>query len=383
MIRTDPRMRTWAEINFHALRHNVQIACNTGRKVMCVIKADGYGHGSVELGKYLEQNGADAFAVACLDEALALRNAGIRLPILILGYTPAVYARLLAENKITATIVDMESARQMNEVAAQQNVSLTVHIKLDTGMSRLGFPAQTSAQIAKTASSIEACSKLTHLKIEGMFTHFAVADAPTEDAYTHWQLANYNAVKRVLDKRGVNIQVCHTSNSAAIMNHPEAYFDMVREGIMLYGLYPDSIHRADGPLHPVMTLKTRVVQVKDFSTGTTVSYGRTFCTQHPTKIAVLSVGYADGFPRRQSNTAVVVIRGQEYRQVGRICMDMCMIDVSGSNVERGDEVVLFGAGGPSLEQVAANVGTINYELACLITPRVPRVYINASTNTIP
>ena len=377
MIYTDPKMRTWAEIDLKALRHNFDIARSTGKKVMCVIKADGYGHGAVELGKHLEQYGAYAFAVACLDEALTLRDAGIKLPILILGYTPAEYAGILAENRITATIVDENAALQMEQEAARQGVSVQVHIKIDTGMSRLGFLAQTPEQIIKSADAITRCAAYPHLKIEGMFTHFAVADTLAEDAYTSFQLANYNAMKKALAQRGISIPLCHAANSAAIMEHSDAHFDMVREGIILYGLYPDSVPREKGPLHPVMTLKTRVAQVKEYPEDVTISYGRTFCTKQPTKIAVLTVGYADGFPRRQSNQAIVTINGKEYRQIGRICMDMCMVDVTGSDVKRGDEVILFGTGGCSLEQVSENVGTINYELCCLVTPRVPRVYQNA------
>lgn len=376
MLYSNPKIRTWAEIDMAAVKHNLDIARNTGKKVMCVIKADGYGHGAVELGRYLEKNGASAFAVAYLEEAIALREGGVTLPILMLGYTPAKYAPLIAKYGLSTAVVDLEAAKALEEEAAKAGVTLPVHIKIDTGMSRLGFLCQSPDEIAESVNSICEIAKMPHLKIEAMFTHFSVADTPSEDDYTAWQLKNYLSARELLSSRGVAIPLCHTSNSAAILSHPECHFDMVREGIILYGLYPDSIHRENGPLKPVMTLKTTVAQIKEFPAGTTFSYGRTFKSDTPMRVAVIMAGYADGYPRRLSNAVTVTIRGKQYNQIGRICMDMCMIDVTGSDVERGDEVILFGNGGPSLEQISDTVGTINYELSCLVTPRIPRVYIN-------
>ena len=369
------RSRTWAEINLGALKHNLGIAKATGKKVMCVIKADAYGHGAVECGRFLEENGADAFAVACLSEALELRRAGIELPILILGYTTAEYADSLAAYTIAQTVTDEQSAIELNNAAKQAGVTVEVHIKLDTGMSRTGLMCQGDTFYDLAASSAEKICGLGNLNVTGMYTHLAVADSPDENEYTKWQIDNFTAIMDMLESRGIRPAICHASNSAAIMNNPNAHFDMVREGIMLYGLYPDSVPRETGPLMPVMTLKSRIAQIREFPEGTTVSYGRTYRAKSPIRCAVISAGYADGYPRRLSNRAHIQIAGKSYPQIGRVCMDMIMADVTGGSVQRGDEVVLFGEGGMSLEEVAQEVGTINYEIACLVTCRAKRVYI--------
>ncbi len=380
MIQIDPKIRTWAEIDMNALYHNFQFARNASKKVMCVIKADGYGHGAVTLGKFLEKIGAAAFAVACLDEAVILREAGISLPILILGYTPPLYAELLAHYNITATIVDRQTAFETNRAAQKAGVIVFAHIKIDTGMSRLGLFAQTTSQIQDTIQAICSFTELSNTKITGMFTHFAAADTPGENAYTQQQLKNFLYIKETLYKSGIRIPVCHASNSAAILNYPNAQLDMVREGIMLYGLYPDNQPRSNGPLRPVMSLKTRVAQVKKYPAGASISYGRTYTTATPAQIAVLTAGYADGYPRRLSNHTDVFIQGKRYPQIGRICMDMCMANVTGSAVTRGDTAVLFGNGGLALELLANQIHTINYELACLITSRVHRIYNGLENN---
>lgn len=370
-----PDYRTWAEIDLGALRHNLGIAKATGKKVMCVIKANAYGHGAVACGRFLEENGADAFAVASIGEAAELREAGIKLPLLILGYTPPEYVPLLLEYNIAQSAVDEEHALLLSEAAQKIGGRLKVHVKLDTGMSRLGIFAQGEAAANDAAEAVLRICAMKGLEVEGLFTHFSIADEARGDAYTAWQLENYLAVLNRLEREGVRPPVCHTSNSACILSHPETRVDMVREGIMLYGLYPNSVPQR-GPLQPVMTLKSRVVQVKDFLAGTTVSYGRTFEASAPMRCAVICAGYADGLPRRLSGNFAVFINGKPFPQVGRVCMDMCMADVSHSDVKRGDEVVLFGAGGISTEQAATTVGTINYELTCLVTPRVQRVYRN-------
>lgn len=374
-IQTDPTMRTWAEIDLDALLHNFNVAKQTGKQVMCIIKADGYGHGAAKLSCFLEKHGAAAFAVACLDEAIILREAGVLAPVLVLGYTQPEYARLFAKYNLSAAIIDREAALELSGAASAANITIPIHIKVDTGMSRLGFPAQTAGQIDEAVADIIRCAALPGLSAEGIFTHFAAADTPSEEAYTMGQLERFQAVLSDLRAQGLGPLVTHASNSAALLNYPQAHFDMVREGILLYGLYPDSTPRENGMLKPVMTLKTRVVQVKEYPAGTTISYGRTFETQRDTRVAVLAAGYADGYPRRQSNLGEVTINGKRYPQIGRVCMDMCMVDVTGSDVKRGDIAVLFGQGGPSLEEVSRNVGTINYELVCLVTPRIKRVYV--------
>ena len=368
-----PTARTWAEIDMAALKHNYEIARATGKKVMCVIKADAYGHGAVRCGRYLEKCGADAFAVACLSEALELRQGGITKTILILGYTS--HAKVLADNDITQTLVDESHALELNEAAKAANVTVKGHIKLDTGMSRAGLFAQGHDAAMKAAEAAERMSKLSNVKVTGMYTHFCVADTPDQDEFTAWQLENYKTVMNYLTEKGLRPETCHTSNSAGILYHPETQIDMVREVVILYGMYPDSMPQY-GPLKPVMTLKSRVSQVRDFPAGATVSYGRTFKGDKPFTTAVVLAGYADGYPRRLSNNTTVTINGVRYPQAGRICMDMCMVLADKDKVKRGDEVTLIGGNSISWEDAAQKVGTINYELTCLVTNRVPRVYVN-------
>ena len=368
--------RTWAEIDLAALLHNYNIAKRHGKKVMCVIKADAYGHGAVPCGLFLEAHGADAFAVACLQEAIALREGGIKAPILVLGHTEAEYAALIAENDITQTLVDESAAREFSAAAKAANVTVKAHIKLDTGMSRAGLLAQGEDFGMEAAYAAERIIHMENINVVGMYTHFSVADTPSEDAYTAWQLENYMRVYNYLCEKGIRPETCHTSNSACILAHPETVIDMVREGVMLYGMYPDSVPQ-EGELKPVMTLKTRVSQVRDLPAGTTVSYGRTFKGEKPFRTAVMLAGYADGYNRRMSNNTTVTINGKRYPQVGRICMDMCMADITGADdIKRGDEVTLVGGDSITWEEAAQKVGTINYELTCLVTARSRRIYVN-------
>ena len=371
-----PAARTWAEIDCNALLHNFNIARRTGKKVMCVIKAHAYGHGAVRCGRFLERHGADAFAVACLQEALDLRAGGITRPVLILGHTSAEYAALLAANTITQTVVDESAANELDAAARAAGVTVDVHIKLDTGMSRAGLLAQGEENGMEAARAAERICHLPNLHVTGMYTHFSVADTPAEDAYTAWQLENYMRVYRYLSEKGLRPETCHTSNSACILAHPETQIDMVREGIMLYGMYPDSVPQK-GELRPVMTLKTRVSQVRELPAGTTVSYGRTYRSDTPFQTAVMLAGYADGYPRRLSNNTTITIHGKRYPQVGRICMDMCMANITGAeDIARGDEVTLIGGDSITWEEAAEKVGTINYELTCLVTARTKRIYLN-------
>ncbi len=368
--------RTWAEIDLAALLHNYNIAKRHGKKVMCVIKADAYGHGAVPCGLFLEAHGADAFAVACLQEAIALREGGIKAPILVLGHTEAEYAALIAQNDITQTLVDESAAAEFSAAAKAAGVTVKAHIKLDTGMSRAGLLAQGEENGMEAAYAAERIIHMENINVVGMYTHFSVADTPSEDAYTAWQLENYMRVYNYLCEKGIRPETCHTSNSACILAHPETVIDMVREGIMLYGMYPDSVPQ-EGELKPVMTLKTRVSQVRDLPAGTTVSYGRTFKGEKPFRTAVMLAGYADGYNRRMSGNTTVTIRGKRYPQVGRICMDMSMADITGADdIRRGDEVTLVGGDSITWEEAAEKVGTINYELTCLVTARSRRIYVN-------
>ena len=370
-----PTARAWAQIDLAAMTHNFNIAKSTGKKVMCVIKANAYGHGAIPCGLHLQKLGADFFAVACLAEALELRAGGITRPILILGYTPAEYAAELAQHNITQTVYDMDSAEALSTEAVKAGVTIDVHIKVDTGMSRIGIYAQSAESAASAAEEIQRIYALPGLKVRGVYTHFSVADAPQQDDYTKWQLSNYNAVLDALAAMGIMPELRHAGNTAAIMNHPDTHFDMIRAGIMLYGMYPDGVHR-EGPLKPVMTLKSRVAQIRELPPGASVSYGRTYETSKPTRMAVITAGYADGHPRRISDDSYDIINGRSFPQIGRICMDMHMLDITGdSTVKVGDEVSLWGGEGMTAEQVAERVGTLNYELTCLITPRIARVYV--------
>lgn len=373
------KARSWAEIDLSALKHNFEYASKRiGRKVICVLKADAYGHGAVECGLFLQKCGAYMFAVAALTEAVAMRKSGITIPIMILGYTSPEYAEILSDFDIEQAVVDEDHAVAMNKAAAKLNKKVKVHIALDTGMSRIGIYAQKNHTAA--ADAAERIYRMSNLDVVGMFTHFAAADEPEQTEYTMFQYRNFSIVYNRLIERGIRIKNCHVSNSAAILNSP-IHFDSIRLGISLYGMYPDSKPVKDGPLKPVMSLKARVTQTRTLPQGATISYGRTFTTRRTTHTAVISAGYADGFSRRLSNKATVTINGKRYPQIGRICMDVCMADVTDGydepgGVRAGDEVTIIGDGGMSAEEAAQIVGTINYELTCLITNRVKRIYVN-------
>lgn len=372
-------MRTWAEIDLDALRSNLRVAHNkTGKKVMCVIKGDAHGHGAVACGAALARAGADAFAVACLDEAITLRTSGIVQPILILGWTPAEFAEEIVAHDLCQSVMDPAYACQLNAALAGTSRPIGIHVKLDTGMSRTGILAQNDpVQAAKTVMEIDA---LPHLCVEGIFTHFAAADMPCKDDFTAQQIRNYQAVLQELDNLGFDRPILrHAGNSAAILFHPEAHFDMVRAGVMLYGLSPTNDWSFEHDLRPILSLKSRVAQVKTLPAGACVSYGCTYETRQETKVAVVAAGYADAYPRALSNRgAYAVINGCRCRQIGRICMDMCMFDVTGVEVNTGDEVILYGAGGMSLEEVTNLTGGINCEPTSLLTQRVARVYVGGS-----
>ncbi|MEG1560636.1 MAG: alanine racemase [Clostridia bacterium] len=370
--RTD---RTWAEISLENLKKNALLAKEKagGAKLMCVIKADAYGHGAVECSRFLQEKGiADAFAVASVDEATELRENGIELPVLILGFTKPEHATMLSRMDIIQSVLDEDMAR---DLSANAEELLKVHVQIDTGMSRTGLYAQNDEGVKAAIEAVLRINAMKNIRIEGMFTHLSVADTESETDYTNWQIDNFIKVREGLLARGLKIKTCHVGNSAGILFHKRAHFDMVREGIMLYGLYPDSIHVENGILSPVMTVKSRVAQVKKLAAGTSVSYGRTYKTEHDIESAVILAGYADGYPRRLSNAAKITIDGKTYNQIGRVCMDMIMADVTGGSVKRGDVATLFGSGGMSVEEVAEIVGTINYEITSLVTRRVERIYL--------
>ena len=368
--------RTWTEIDLSDLEHNyraLRAMLPQGCRFLGVVKAGTYGHGAVPVARRLERLGAEYLAVACLDEASELRQAGITTPILILGYTPTERAEALLEQGLTQTVYDVEMAKALSQAAVAAGKTLKIHIKADTGMSRLGWLCGGEALEPAVESIAQVCA-LPGLEAEGIYTHFANADG--DEDYTMLQFTRFLDLLETLKGRGITFSIRHCAASAAVLNFPCTYLDMVRPGIALYGHYPDpSCEGLDGPgLRPVMTLKTRVASVKTVPAGTPVSYGCTHVLNRETKLAALTIGYADGLPRLCSNRLEVLIHGQKAPIVGRICMDMCMADVTGLEVAPGDEVEVFGKHLP-IEDLAALAGTIQYELLCAVSPRVHRAYL--------
>lgn len=375
--------RTWAEISLNAIEHNYNVIRNKvadDTKVCCVIKADGYGHGAVELSQVYEKLGADFFAVSNIDEGIEIRKSGSKLPIVILGYTPVSEAENFAEYDISQAVFSLEYAKELSEKCVEEDCICKMHIKVDSGMSRIGFMCQEFPRDEYSIEEIcEACC-LPNLEVEGLFTHFCVSDEDAEGReFTNKQYENFIHVRDSLKKRGVDISVVHCSNSGAIEDYPETCCDMVRAGIILYGLAPSSKLADRLDLVPAMTLKTVVAFVKEVQKGATISYGRTFTADRKMKIATVPIGYADGFIRQNAKDGYMMVNGKKAKIVGRICMDQTMLDVTDiEDVKTGDEVVVFGTGEngePTADSLAENTGTINYETVCLVGKRVPRIYI--------
>lgn len=369
-------LRCWAEISLSAIGHNIEEVRKRlapGVRLLAVIKADAYGHGAVRVGKYLEDR-VNYFAVATLEEAVELRENGIRLPILILGYTsPSQYEDLVAFD-ITQTIYSRETAELLNREAANQGKRAGIHIALDTGMTRIGFQVT-----EEDADVIAAIGRLPHLKMEGLFTHFACADQK-DKTYCSGQLEKFNRMVRMLEEREVEIPLKHVCNSAGIMEFDDFRYDMVRSGIVTYGLYPsEEVRKERLDLIPALEWKSRVIHVKEVGNGLGVSYGATYVTHEGrTRIATVSAGYADGYPRALSSKGRVLIHGQYAPILGRVCMDQFMVDVSGiPDVRVEDVVTLVGRDGEnsiSIEEIADPAARFNYEMACGISRRVTRVY---------
>jgi alanine racemase len=366
----------WVEVNLDHLAHNiseVRRVTNDNAKVTAVIKADGYGHGAVVIAKTLLENGADRLAVATLTEAIQLRKTYKETEILILGYTEKASIHLAIENDLIQTVYNLEQSKEFNSVARDMNKCLKVHVKLDTGMTRLGMMCT-----EKTVEDIIEMNALENLYLEGIYTHFARADE-FDKTSTQAQIANFEFVKNSL-KNKIDIELYHTSNSAGIIDLPEYNYDMVRAGIMLYGLYPsDEVNHEDVKLKEVMSFHTKLSRVEEVEENIGVSYGHKFVTKSPTRIGTLPVGYADGFTRQLTFKAEAIVKGKDKKVpvIGRICMDQCMVDLSGVDAEMGDEIILFGSDGLqtiSIDDVAAKLNTINYEIVCMINRRVPRVY---------
>ncbi|MGE4283101.1 MAG: alanine racemase [Clostridia bacterium] len=369
--------RTWAEINLDHVAHNIKEIRRITSKdslIMAVTKADAYGHGFLEVSKTLLANGADRLAVALLDEARQLRVNGITAPIMILGHTPEQWSHEIIEMDIIQTVFNYPSAQAISQAALAKKKIADIHIKLDTGMTRIGFDCSQDS-----LDMILNISKLPGINIEGIFTHFASADEK-EDQYTRLQYKRFASMCNKLEECGVHIPVKHVCNSAGIIQFPEMHLDMVRPGIILYGLYPsEEIDKEKVLLKPVMELKSVITHMKEIESGIPVSYGRIFKTSQRTKIATVPVGYADGFSRILSETAMMIVGDSIVPVIGRICMDQCMIDVTDvKNISIDDEVVIFGRKNGmeiSIEEIAKKLGTISYEVVCMVGKRVPRVYI--------
>ena len=362
-------LRTWAEVDLDALEHNFRAARNRlpkSMKLLVTVKANAYGHGAVTVAKLLEGK-ADYFALAAMDEAVQLRQAGIRTPMLVLGpVLPADYERA-ARYDVALSVSSLEEAKAISALGKK----ITVHFALDTGMSRIGFACRSEA-----AKEIAEAAKLPGIIPEGLFSHFALADS-RDKSYANLQTENFRRMQKLI---GVDFPVCHLYNSAAIVEM-EPEFDMAREGIILYGLLPSDevdLSRVGG-IKPVMALRSHVSFVKTLPAGTPVSYGCTYVTPKESRIATVMAGYADGVPRLLSGCGEVIIRGVKAPIVGRVCMDQFMVDVSGiPGVCAGDVVTIFGTDGNetiTADEVAEKAQTIGYELVCGVAPRVPRVYL--------
>ena len=372
----DMQKRSWAEISLGNIRHNyraIRASLPQDCRFLGVVKADAYGHGALAVSRCLQEAGADYLAVSCLDEAMELRQGGIDMPILILGHTPPEYTGTLIENNITQTISCLAKAEEYSAAASALGRELRIHIKVDTGMSRLGFLCSGDYFEEGVGNIISACS-LPGLIHEGIYTHFAVSDEEGEDneAYTKAQFELFmRCIDEIKKRSGIEFPIRHCANSGAVVNYPETALDMVRPGLLLYG-YGDSTGRLG--LKPCMRLVTTVSTIKHYESGTCVSYGRHYVTDKRTRLGVLAIGYADGLPRRCSDLCSFAAEGGFAPQRGSICMDMCMVDLTGlPDVKVGSEIELFGEKN-SIYKLSDAAGTIPYELLCAVSKRIPRVY---------
>lgn len=362
--------RVWADINLDNLVHNYQAVQSkvAGVPLMCVVKANAYGHGAPQIAQALAAQGASYFAVATPQEALQLRRHGIAQPILLLGAVNLGWVSQLNKANITLTVTSLQEAKAL--AAILRNKKQTIHVKLDTGMSRLGVA------LPDAVEQLTQIAAISCFNLEGIFTHLAAADDPARQNFTNSQIQAFLQVVQALQANGVHIPVVHCANSAASIAWPSAHLDMVRPGIALYGSNPCPAGQVN--LRPVMRLRSRIVQLHQIQAGQSVSYGCTWVAPRPTLVATVAAGYADGLPRVVSGRAEMLVKGKRAQQVGRICMDMCMLDVTDiPEVQVGDEVTLIGRDGEeeiTADEMAGLVGTISYEIFCGIGSRVPRMY---------
>lgn len=370
-------MRAFAEVNLDNIRQNVlNIQKHIGEKtkILAVIKADGYGHGSIPIAKYLSREKLVwGFGVSTVREAVVLRKAGINMPVLILGYVfPADFETVIRYG-ITTTVFQLETAKALSNKASECGETARIHIKIDTGMGRIGF-----APNEKAIDDIEEITKLPFIEVEGLFTHFACADCKDKTS-AYAQLDKFKKIISELEKRGIYIPIKHACNSAGIIEFDDDHFDLVRAGIIIYGLYPsEEVNKEKIRLRPAMSVKSRVSYVKTVPAGTAISYGSVYVTESERKIATISIGYADGILRALTGKGEVIIRGKRAKIVGKICMDQMMADVTDiDGVSQGDFVTVIGRDGGeeiTMEEISEKAGTFNYEFVCGFQRRVPRIY---------
>ncbi|MGH9845492.1 MAG: alanine racemase [Blastocatellia bacterium] len=374
-----PRRPTWAEISLAALRRNyrnIKQTLSPGAQLMAVVKADAYGHGAIECARALESIGADWFGVALIEEGVALRRAGITQPIFCVGGFWQEQAEEVVQQAITPALFRLDQAEELDARAREAGRAVNYHLKIDTGMGRLGVPASEVAEFSR------ALTRFDHIRLDGLMTHFADADGETTE-YTQRQIAQFNEILAMLRDRGFDPRVRHLAASAGLHAYPESHGTLARAGASLYGLTRDVLSRRIQPLDvlPVMSLHSRIVQLKTVPAGASLGYGRTFTTVRESRIATIPIGYADGWRRALSNRGRVLVRGHFAPVVGRVSMDLTIVDVTGiPGVELGDPLMLIGEQGKHrihAEDVAAEIGTISYEVVTGISPRVPRVYVNA------
>ena len=362
---------TKAVVDLGAIAYNIsEIRKRIGKKrdLMAVVKADGYGHGSVEVSRTALKNGANCLGVATPEEGQQLREAGIDVPILVLGLIQPEEAYKVVDFHLEQAICSLELAEALDQIGSKVGTRVNTHIKLDTGMGRVGLLPKDAVAFAKRVS------RFKNLNLKGIFSHFSCADE-VDKTFAKKQVEIFGRLIQDIEASGIKIPQKHIANSAGILDLPESFYDLVRPGIMIYGLYPSTEVSHSIELKPAMAFLTEVIFVKWVPSGCPISYGRTFTTLKETMVATLPVGYADGYSRLLSGQGEVLIKGHRVALMGRICMDMCMIDVSNvKNVQPGDEVILFGKGLP-VDEIAEKIGTINYEVVCAVGKRVPRVYV--------
>ena len=368
----------WAEINLSNLDYNIKnIKAKIGdREMIGVIKADAYGHGSIKVAEVLRENGCKTFAIATLQEAITLRQAGAKEEIIMLGLTPDIYADTIVNYDITPVVCDSANAKAFSDAAAEAGKVVSGLIAVETGMGRIGYLADEPDYAVEDVKKIAA---LPNFKIKGMFSHMATADA-FDKTYSHQQEAKYNKFYETLTAAGIDIPFRTLANSASIMELPTVHFDACRPGIILYGCYPsDEMDANPLSIKPVMSVKANIVHLKDVPAGFSVGYGRKYISEKPAKIATIALGYADGYPRPYSAQAKVIVNGVIAPIAGNICMDQCMIDVTDvPDVKVGDEVIVMGTDGKNTilaDDIAKATGTINYEITCAFGQRLPKVYV--------